>query len=121
MPSIKHISKIAKRTLRIRGKLHGTAQRPRLTVSRSNQHIYAQLVNDDTGLTLLSVSDVVLAKQKKAKLGTKTERATQVALALAEILKQQKITRLCFDRGAYRYHGRVKAIAEGIRAAGIEV
>lgn len=121
MPSISHINKVTKRIRRIRGKMHGTVLRPRLTVSRSNQHIYAQLVNDDTGATMLSISDVVLAKQKKSKLGTKTERATQVAQALAEILKQQKITRVCFDRGAYRYHGRVKAIAEGIRAAGIEV
>ncbi len=121
MPAVNHTSKITKRTLRIRGKLHGTTKRPRLSVNRSNQHIYAQLVNDDTGLTMLSVSDVVLAKQKKAELGTKTERAAQVAQALAEILKQQKITMVCFDRGAYRYHGRVKAIAEGIRAAGIEV
>jgi large subunit ribosomal protein L18 len=120
MSSIKHINKIAKRTLRIRGKMHGTAERPRLTVSRSNHHIYAQLINDDTGATLLSLSDVVLTKGQK-KVGTKTERATQVALALAEMIKKQKITRLSFDRGAYRYHGRVKAIAEGIRSAGIEV
>ncbi len=121
MPSVKHISQIAKRTMRIRSKMHGTAERPRLTVSRSNQHIYVQVINDDTGVTLLSISDVMLTKQKQTLTGTKTDKAGQVAQALAAMLKKQKIARLSFDRGAYRYHGRVKAIAEGIRAAGIEV
>jgi large subunit ribosomal protein L18 len=111
-----------KRALRVRGKLHGTAERPRLTVYRSNKHIYVQVINDDSAQTLVTGNEQMLAKlSKKPLTGTKTERAQQIAAHVAEELKKAKITKLCFDRGSYRYHGRLKAIAETLRTAGINV
>ncbi len=111
-----------KRQARVRGKLHGTAVRPRLTVDRYNRFTYLQVINDDKGVTLAAANDKTLAKVKAgATAGTKLERATLAATTLAEELKKQKVTKLSFDRGSYRYHGRVKAIADAMRNSGIEV
>lgn len=119
MPVIKHHQTPAqKRASRVRAKLFGTADRPRLTVFRSQQHISVQVIDDETQKTLISVSD--LGKDNKMK-GTKTERATEVAQELLTQLKKNKITKLAFDRGAYKYHGRVKAVAVALREGGIEV
>lgn len=110
-----------KRARRVRLKIRGTAERPRLTVFCSNRFTYVQVVDDQQGKTLASANELQLAKAKKAVKGTKTERAAGIAEALITQLKKQKVTKLAFDRGSRRYHGRVKTIAEAMRAAGIDV
>jgi large subunit ribosomal protein L18 len=104
-----------RRAKRIRAKISGTAERPRLSVHRSNQHISLQAINDVAGVTLAAGSDL------KLKAGTKTERAQKVAEQTAADLKKAGITKVVFDRGSFRYHGRIKAVAETLRQAGIEV
>lgn len=104
-----------RRTRRVRAKLFGTADRPRLSVTRSNQHIYLQAINDEQAQTIVSASDL------KIKKGTKTERAQQVAKAIAQQLQKNNIDAVVFDRGSYKYHGRVKAVAEVLREEGIKV
>lgn len=106
-----------KRKLRIRGKVTGTKKRPRLTVFRSNKHIYLQVINDETGKVMVIGNDLV---DKKGK-GTKTEKAVRIAQDLLTKLKKSKISTLVFDRGAYRYHGRIKAVAETLREGGIKI
>jgi large subunit ribosomal protein L18 len=106
-----------KRTLRVRSKVRGTTERPRLHVFRSNKGVYLQVINDQEGKTLVASNSAAL---KKAK-GTKTEITRQVAEELAEKLKKAKITKLVFDRGSYKYHGRVQAVADVMREKGLEV
>lgn len=108
------ISSQDKREHRVRQKLVVTADRPRLTVLRSNQHISAQIINKD-GQVLCSYTSLAL---KKAK-GTKVELATQVGQKLGELAKAKNVTQIVFDRGGYKFHGRVKALAEGVRQSGI--
>ncbi len=105
-----------KRKLSVRKKLHGTAQRPRLSVFRSNKHIYLQLINDDTGRSLLGATD---AGDEKEYQGTKTEKAIAVAKDLAKQMQAENINQIIFDRGPYKFHGRVKAVAETLRQEGI--
>lgn len=102
---------------RIRKISSGTAERPRLSVFRSNSEIYAQVIDDTKGTTLLAVSsrDKEFAKVK----GTKREMATTVGKAIAEKCKKAGIDKVAFDRGGNLYHGRVKALAEGAREAGL--
>lgn len=120
MPKIKHLrSTEQRRALRVRRKMHGTAERPRLSVNRSNQHTFLQVINDDKGVTIASASD--MGKPAAAMKGTKTERATALAQAIVEQLRKLKVSALIFDRGAFRYHGRVKAVAEALREAGLKV
>lgn len=121
MNKVRHLKPAKKRKLRIRGKIFGTADRPRLTICRSNQHIYLQVIDDDQGKTIVAASDKSLETGKKKVKGTKTEKAKLAAESLAGQLKKKKITKLAFDRGSYKYHGRVKAVAEVIRQAGVEV
>lgn len=102
-----------RRHARVRAKVSGTQERPRLTVFRSNKNIYAQLVDDDSQITLVQAND-----QKETK-GSKIERAQLVGTALAEAAKAKKITTVVFDRSGYLYAGRVKALAEAARAAGL--
>lgn len=106
--------KRVRRHAKVRAKISGTTERPRLSVFRSNKAIYAQLINDETGETLASASDV------KESKGTNTERATAVGTAIAEAAKAKKITTVVFDRGGYLFAGRVKALAEAARAAGLK-
>jgi len=103
---------------RIRKVSSGTAERPRLSVFRSNSEIYAQIINDVEGKTLLAVSsrDKDLAKAK----GNKTEIANLVGKTVAEKAKKAGIDKVAFDRGGNLYHGRVKSLAEGAREAGLE-
>jgi large subunit ribosomal protein L18 len=103
-----------RRHARIRAKLSGTATRPRLVVFRSNMNIYAQLIDDDSGITIAAASDM------KAKKGTKTERASEVGKVVGEAAKKAKIDTCVFDRNGYKYHGRVKALAEAAREAGLK-
>jgi large subunit ribosomal protein L18 len=106
----------ARRHRRIRGKVSGTAERPRLVVFRSNKGISAQLVDDDSGKTLAGASWVGLKSFK----GNKTEQATEVGKNLAAAAKDAGVEKVVFDRGGYLYHGRVKALAEGAREGGLE-
>ncbi|HLI82630.1 MAG TPA: 50S ribosomal protein L18 [Bryobacteraceae bacterium] len=102
---------------RIRRKLRGTAERPRLAVFRSLAHIYAQIIDDAQGKTLVSASSVDKAHRTN---GGNLAAAKAIGKAVAERAKEQGITKVVFDRGGYHYHGRVKALAEAARAAGLE-
>lgn len=106
--------KRVKRHKRIRAKVYGTQDRPRLSVYRSNAYIYAQLIDDVAGATLLSVSD-----EKGTGGGTKTERAFELGKQLAEAAKKQNITEVVFDRGGFIYTGRVASFANGAREGGL--
>jgi large subunit ribosomal protein L18 len=103
-----------RRHLRLRNKIKGTAERPRLVVFRSLKHIYAQLVDDTANRTLATVSDLGIEQGKKG------ERAASVGKLIAERAKTAGITRVVFDRAGYRYHGRIKAVADGAREGGLE-
>jgi large subunit ribosomal protein L18 len=110
----------SRRHMRIRKKVMGTSERPRLTVFRSLNHIYAQLVDDLSGRTILTVSD--RDKEVAPKLGSakgKIEAGKLVGQQIAARAKEKGIERVCFDRGGYLYHGRVKAVAEGAREGGL--
>jgi large subunit ribosomal protein L18 len=104
-----------RRHRRVRGKIAGTAQRPRLVVFRSNRGISAQLVDDTTARTLAAASWLALPSFS----GTKTDQAAEVGKALAAAAQQAGIERCVFDRGGYLYHGRVKALADGAREGGL--
>ncbi len=104
-----------RRHRRVRGKIAGTAGRPRLAVFRSNRGIFAQLVDDDSGKTLAGASWVGL----KGFNGDKSAQAREVGKVLAEAAKKAGIETVVFDRGGYLYHGRVKALAEGAREGGL--
>src|SRR2546421_627158 len=106
-----------RRRLHVRRNITGTAERPRLTVFRSSKHIYAQLVDDLSGVTLAAASSV--AKDGKA-YGGNVKAAQVVGTRLAEAAKAKGIQKAAFDRGHYRYHGRVKALADAARAGGLQ-
>jgi len=102
---------------RVRKVVTGTSDQPRLAVFRSNKEIYAQIINDTTGTTLVAAS----SKQKDLKIvGTKTEIAAIVGKAIAEKALKSGIEKIAFDRGGYLYHGRVKALAEAAREGGLK-
>jgi large subunit ribosomal protein L18 len=106
-----------RRHRRVRGKVAGTAERPRLVVSRSNRGMVAQLVDDSEGRTVASASWLQVKKSFK---GNKTEQAAEVGKLLAQRAKEADIDRAVFDRGGYLYHGRVKALADAAREGGLE-
>jgi large subunit ribosomal protein L18 len=99
---------------KIRAKITGTMERPRLSIFRSNKFIYAQIIDDTTGKTLFSASDV------KATKGTKTERAKEVGKMVAEISLKNKIDKVVFDRNGFKYTGRIKTVADEARAGGLK-
>lgn len=103
---------------RIRRKISGVAAKPRLSVFRSNSDIYAQLIDDDNGVTLASASS--RQKDIQAQKAPKTEKGKMVGAAIATKAKELGITTVVFDRGGYIYHGRVKAVAEGAREGGLD-
>ena len=102
-----------RRHLRVRKKVAGSAERPRLVVFRSLKHITAQIVDDTTGRTLLTVTDMGLS-------GKKAEKSVEVGKRVAERAKAAGIAKVVFDRAGYKYHGRVKAVADGAREGGLE-
>ena len=104
-----------RRASRVSARVHGTAERPRLAVHISNLHVSAQLVDDDKSVTLAAVSTV-----GKKIPGNMTDKATQVGKDIAAKAKKIKINKVVFDRGSRQYHGRVKALAEAVRAEGLE-
>ncbi len=105
-----------KRIKRVRAKIRGSDKRPRLTVFRSNKYVYAQLINDQKGNTLFSASE----KEILEKVQTKVARAKLVGQLLAQKALGNKIKQVVFDRHGNKYHGRVKALSEGARTAGLE-
>lgn len=105
-----------KRHRRIRGKISGTAERPRLSIFRSNKNIYAQLIDDVAGVTLASASTL----DENVSDATKVEQAAAVGKAIAEAAKAKNISTVVFDRSGYLYHGRVQALAEAARENGLD-
>lgn len=99
---------------KIRAKVRGSKERPRLSVFRSNKFIYAQVIDDSSGKTLVQASDLKIAK------GTKTERAKEVGKIIAGSAAKKKIKKVVFDRNGFRYTGRVKLVADSARSAGLE-
>jgi large subunit ribosomal protein L18 len=114
------IARLSRRK-RIRKHVNGTPERPRLVVFRSLNHIYVQLVDDESHKTLLSVSDLTkeVSAALKAKM-TKTEKSSIVGKVIAQRALEQKIKKVVFDRSGYIYHGRIKALADAAREAGLE-
>lgn len=110
------ISQRARRHARVRARVHGTKARPRLAVFRSSKHIYAQLIDDTAGRTIAMASDIKLVGKSKI---VKLERARAVGAELAKLALAKKIKQIAFDRGGYLFAGRVRAVAEGARAAGL--
>lgn len=108
-----------RRHQRLRKKIFGTPERPRLVVTRSNRHMVAQIIDDVAGHTLVSASTLEAGLPKPE--GTKTEQAREVGQRIGERAKEAGIESVVFDRGGNRYHGRVAAVAEGARAAGLNV
>ena len=106
------------RHARVREKINGTASTPRLNVFRSNSNIFAQIIDDEKGVTLVSASSI--DKDLKLKNGSNVEAATEVGKLLAKRAKDAKIKTVVFDRGGYLYHGRVKALAEAARENGLK-
>lgn len=109
----------ARRKRRIRKKISGSGDRPRVSVFRSSKHIYAQAIDDSTSSTVATVS-TLSGGVKESLEGNKTEEAKAVGAALAKVLKEKGIEQIIFDRNGYLYHGRVKALAEGAREAGLK-
>jgi large subunit ribosomal protein L18 len=103
----------------VRRKITGTVERPRLTVFRSSKHIYAQLIDDINGVTLASASSMVPDIRKSVPYGGNVKAAQAVGKQLATAAKEKGINKAAFDRGHYRYHGRIKALAEAANAAGL--
>lgn len=110
-----------RRTLRTRAKLRGISTKPRLTVFRSNKFIYAQLIDDEQGKTLVSASSLELHKGKKAEKAARVDTSFKVGELIAERAGKQGISEAVFDRGSYIYHGRVKSVAEGARKGGLKI
>jgi len=109
-----------RRHQRVRRKIAGTAECPRLNVYRSLQHIYAQIIDDDEGNTLVSASSLDKEVKEEIAHGGNQEAAQKVGEVLGRRAKAQSIERVVFDRGGYPYHGRIKALAEAVRQEGIE-
>ena len=108
----------ARRRIRIRSKIKGTAKVPRVSVFRSNKYIFVQLIDDEFGKTILS-SKIVPKGESKLK-GTKTEIAGLVGENVAQKAKEIGISKVVFDRGGYKYHGRIKSLADGLRKGGLK-
>lgn len=112
------LSGFERRKQRVRKKVEGTAERPRLNVHRTNKHIYAQIIDDSTGKTLVASSTI--AKGFSDSEAKKIGAAKAVGQAVAKLAKEKGVTKVVFDRSGYIYHGRVKALADGAREAGLE-
>ncbi|HAU99032.1 MAG: 50S ribosomal protein L18 [Microgenomates group bacterium GW2011_GWF2_45_18] len=117
MSKVNHqLTRADHRKLRVRGKISGSASRPRLSVFRSNKYTYLQAIDDENSVTLFSATESEIQDG-----GTKSERAKKITQVLVEKAKKAKVEAFVFDRGSYRYHGRVKLIAEAMREAGMKV
>jgi large subunit ribosomal protein L18 len=110
-------NRVERRKTRIRAKVKGTAVKPRLSVFRSNKHIYAQVIDDVKKQTIIGASEMELKVTEKVN---KSGRAKEIGLLIAKKAAGKKVTAVVFDKGAYKYHGRVKAVAEGAREGGLK-
>jgi len=108
-----------RRHYRVRKKIHGTAERPRLSLYRSNKHMILQVIDDDRGVTIASASSVEESVRQSGG-GSTVAAATRLGQLVAERAKSAGVNKVVFDRGGYLYHGRVAAVAEAARAAGLE-
>lgn len=106
-----------RKKIKIRAKTLGSSERPRINVFRSNNHIYAQAIDDKNGVTLATTSSLTIRKEKDNKVN----KSTSVGKLMAEALKKLKIEKAVFDRNGYVYHGRIKAVADSIRESGINI
>lgn len=120
MNLLKKVKGLTRRKRRVRMRVQGTPVRPRLMVYRSNTHIYAQIIDDTVGRTLVSASSVDPSLKGQLKSGGNIEAARQVGALLAERAKAVQIQRVVFDRGGRKYHGRIQALADASRAGGLE-
>jgi large subunit ribosomal protein L18 len=109
-----------RRQRHVRNRLSGTSQRPRLAVFRNSKHIYAQMINDQTGTTLVTASTMEPDIKAQVKYGGNKTAAAVVGRVVAERAKQAGIDKICFDRRSYKYHGRVAALAQAAREAGLQ-
>jgi len=109
-----------RRQFRVRRSIRGTTERPRLTVFRTHKHIYAQVIDDSTGRTLASASSMDKTLRDGLGFGGNKQTAEAIGKAVAERAQAAGVSKVCFDRGAFRYHGRVAALAEAARAAGLQ-
>jgi len=117
----RQLSPRKRRHLRVRAKVSGTPERPRLNVFRSNEHIYAQIIDDTVGHTLVAASTLEKdVRERFPEEHPKVVEARVVGQVIGERARAKGITRVVFDRGGYKYHGRVKALADGARQAGLE-
>lgn len=113
------INQKQRRKIRVRSKIEGTKEKPRLSVFRSSRYLYGQIIDDDKAMTIVGVSEKELDLEKEKKV-SKIELAKQLGMIIAKKAKEKKIKSIHFDRGRYRYHGRVKAFAEGAREGGLK-
>lgn len=109
-----------RRRFRVRRHIRGTAERPRLAVFRTHKHIYAQIIDDAAGRTVASASSMDKQLRGSVGFGGNKQAAEAIGRAVAERAKAVGVTKVCFDRGEFRYHGRVAALADAARAAGLE-
>lgn len=109
-----------RRAFRVRKSVRGTAAKPRLCVNRTLKHVYCQLIDDEIGKTIVSASTRDKDIASEVKFGGNSDAATLVGKALAERAKAQGVERICFDRGRFKYHGRVAALADAVRENGIQ-
>lgn len=116
----KHFDARKRRHHRIRAKISGTAERPRLNIFRSLEHIYVQVIDDVAGRTLVSASTLDKSLESELSGKNKRQQATAVGKVIAQRAKDAGISQVVFDRGGYLYHGRVKALADGAREGGLE-
>jgi large subunit ribosomal protein L18 len=106
---------------RVRAKIQGSLKRPRVAVFKSNQHVYVQVIDDMTGKTLMSASDYAGKKAKTKTKNNKSGVASQAGEVLAEKMKKAGINEAVFDRGGFKFHGRIKAVADGLKKGGIKI
>jgi large subunit ribosomal protein L18 len=109
-----------RRRFHVRSKMFGTKERPRLSVFRSSKHIYAQLIDDSSGVTIVSASSAQPALREAVKYGGNVKAAVAVGKQLAQAAKEKGISKAAFDRGHFRYHGRIKALADAAREGGLQ-
>ena len=109
-----------RRAQRVRKRVAGTPERPRLSIHRSNKHIFAQIIDDESGRTLVSAHDLRMEAPKLKGLDGKIARAKAVGIAVAEAAKNSGVEEIVFDRSGYQYHGRVAALADGAREGGLK-
>ena len=116
---LKHEKGLARRHRRVRGKISGTPERPRLCVTRSNSNIYAQVIDDVSHTTICGVSSLGPEFKATGKKGGTVEGAAEIGTIIGKMAQEKGVTKVVFDRGGYLYHGRVKALADAAREAGL--